>query len=310
MPAVLHTCPRNFPGVGGGPVGTEVCFYRSCKGIGADTRPHRRAGVASRRNSALFPAVFLPVLPLFTHGFPAVARVAQALQVTLVDEQRPVALVVLDVVHVGGPDPPALTGTFPAEWLPQELGRPKLVRPDRQVVPAVPGRALPAGRRLGLVSRAPALPGQRGAAWVPAGPQRFARRGLSPPDKTKTPEPRSNRLAGHGLRRSTLWPLSIFRTISRLQSRQYTGRSRACVSGSTRSRRRLRLQTGQVTHPSFTISLPHCGAVCNLSMEVLLIITENILTPKTEKNRKAILFFVFFASIWAGGGRRHRAAGI
>ena len=67
----------------------------------------------------------------------------------------------------------------------------------------------------------------------------------------------------HGLRRSTLWPLSMFRMISVLQSRQKTGSAVAAVSGSTRSRRRFRLQTGQVTHPSVTVSLPQLSFPCN-----------------------------------------------
>lgn len=194
----MNTRPRNFLGAGGGPVGTGAPPLSIYGGIRADTRPRRRAGVASRRNSALFPTVFLPVLPLFPHGFPAVARVAQALVIGRVDEQRPVALVILDVVHIGGPDTQAPPGAFPAERLPQELSGPEVILPDRQVVPAVPRRTLPAGCRLGLVGRAPALPGQCRAAWVPAWPQRFARHGLSPPrssGKTKKPRPTTAHLS-------------------------------------------------------------------------------------------------------------------
>lgn len=81
--------------------------------------------------------------------------------------------------------------------------------------------------------------------------------GLSPP------RPKRKRLrsqfhpsqGGSWLRSSTLWPLSIFRIISRLQSRQYTGRHLASVSGSTRINRVLRLQHGHEIHPFFTNSL-------------------------------------------------------
>lgn len=96
---------------------------------------------------------------------------AQALVIGRVDKQCPIALVILDVVHIGGPNPPALTSTFPAKRFPQKLGGPEVIRPNRQAVPVVPGCTLTADRWLGFVSRAPAVSGQSRAAWVPTGSQ-------------------------------------------------------------------------------------------------------------------------------------------
>ena len=55
------------------------------------------------------------------------AGVAEALQVLPVREQSPVALVVPDVVHLGGRRPQAPAGALPAEGLPQELPLPEIV---------------------------------------------------------------------------------------------------------------------------------------------------------------------------------------
>ena len=71
----------------------------------------------------------------------------------------------------------------------------------------------------------------------------------------KAPKPVPPSQGGSWLRSSTLWPLSIFRIISRLQSRQYTSKHLASVSGSTRINRVLRLQHGHEIHPFFTDSL-------------------------------------------------------
>lgn len=194
------------------------------------------------------------------------------------------------MVHHRGVGTEALDGALPAEWFPEKLGGSEIVSPDRQTVPVVPGRTLPPACWFGLMGRTPAVPGQSCAAWVMAWPQWFARHGLSPPGKAKTPEPRSNLLVGHGLRRSTLWPLSIFKITVDLQSRQKIGRFLASVSGSTRIRRWFRLQTGQATHPSFTTSLSHCGTFCNLFKAQSPIIIDDILTPKTENQEKLFFF--------------------
>ena len=89
--------------------------------------------------------------------------------------------------------------------------------------------------------------------------------GRTLPAKTKTPETVTPLLGiRYGLRRSTLWPLSICRTISVLQSRQKTGRQSAWVSGVIRSSRLFRRHTGQAIHPSFVTSVSHSGFICNL----------------------------------------------
>lgn len=66
----------------------------------------------------------------------------------------------------------------------------------------------------------------------------------------------------HGLRRSTLWPLSICKINSVLQSRQNTGSRSATVSGSMRSSRLFRRHTGQVIHPSTTDILAQSAYFC------------------------------------------------
>lgn len=48
--------------------------------------------------------------------------------------------------------------------------------------------------------------------------------------------------------------------------------------------------TGQITHPSFTLSLPQRMFDCNLFASFFEEMKENILTPETEKNRKAYSF--------------------
>lgn len=110
---------------------------------------------------------------------------AQALQIPRVSEQRPVALVVPDVVHVGGLGADAAAGTLPAEGLPQELAGSQLVSPDRQAVPAVPGSGLPPRRLLRTVSRTPAVAGQRVAARMPARVWRSVWHKITPTKKAR-----------------------------------------------------------------------------------------------------------------------------
>lgn len=136
------------------------------------------------------------------HGLFRVARMTQALQIPRVSEQRPVALVVPDVVHVGGRSAQPTLCAFPAEGLPQELAGAQLVSPDRQAVPAVPGSGLPPGRLLRAVPGTPAVTGQHGTTWMPAGPQRFTCHGLSPP-RSKTKQK-----AGANDRASLRWSLA------------------------------------------------------------------------------------------------------
>lgn len=69
--------------------------------------------------------------------------------------------------------------------LPKQVLRSELVLQDRQVVPAVIIAAY-AALVLRLMLVTPAVPRKSRASRMPAGPQRFRRHGLSPPqDKTK-----------------------------------------------------------------------------------------------------------------------------
>ena len=215
-------------------------------------------GTTSGRFCVLF-------LPSFRHCFAAVAGMAQGLQVVPVREQIQIPLVGLDVVHVCGSGADAVTGALPAIRLPQELAGAKIVGSFRRQVQPVPGGAIGAalGLGAGLVNRAVAIRHQDVASRMSARPQGFLAQGyhLLAKQKRRSPWLPSQGIS-HGLRRSTLWPLSICRMISDLQSRQNTGRRSARVSGYTCSSRRLRRQTGHTTHPSATISLPLASFFC------------------------------------------------
>ena len=94
-------------------------------------------------------------------------------------------------------------------------------------------------------------------------PRRLARAITSGQTKKRQSHDPSPSEVDHGLWRLTLWPLSIFRTISRRHVRQYTGSPWASVSGVIRSSRWFRPHSGQVIHPSFTIMLSHFRVLCN-----------------------------------------------
>ena len=210
--AVCSAASQNFFGVGGG--------------ARNPARPRPALPVRAPGRGRSFPGKFHskipPLWPHFPRRFPAVAGVAQALEVPRIGEQPPVPPVVPDVVHVGGPRPDASPVAFPAEGLPKELPGPEVVRPDFQRVPAPPsGGILGPGRGLRLVARAISLPGQGPAAGMPAGPQRFqCHRAITSVGKIKTPEPTNIRWGCHGLWRLTLWPLAISRMISVRHVRQ------------------------------------------------------------------------------------------
>ena len=78
--------------------------------------------------------------------------------------------------------------------------------------------------------------------------------------------------------------------ISCPQRLHLTGRFRTAVSGRSFSSFPFR-QTGQITHPSLMFSLPQHTFDCNVFRPFLLNFKENILTPETEKNRKAYSLF-------------------
>lgn len=153
----------------------------------------------------IFRLRFPPILPLISHGFTAVAGVAQTLQVAPVDEPVPDALVILHMVHVRGPRPHPSPSALPAERLQKQLSRPQIVRPDGQAVPVVPLRALAPRRLLGLVLGAPSVMGQFGASWMTARPERLHGHGLSPPGKTKSARALTSILDRRRLRRWSIF---------------------------------------------------------------------------------------------------------
>lgn len=130
---------------------------------------------------------------------------AKTLQVCFVDKKRPIAFVILDVIYVCGKHSQSSLGAFPAKWLPQELRRPQIIRPDRQVIPAMPSRALTAWRLYGLMRCAPSITGQGETSWISARPKQLIGHRLSPPGKTKSPYPTfpKRKIIGHGLSMST-----------------------------------------------------------------------------------------------------------
>lgn len=162
--AVCRTDPQNFLGVGDGKESPRA----RVRGVPAYP-PVRGRSFAGKSCSKL-----PPFFAHFRHCFPAVAGVTQALEVIPISKHLPAPSMVADVVHVGGWCPYAASGAFPAEGLPQELGRAEIIRPELQRVPAPPyGRLLGPGCALRLVIRAPAFPGQCAATWMAAGPQWF-----------------------------------------------------------------------------------------------------------------------------------------
>lgn len=148
---------------------------------------------ASRRSCRFRALKTPPVLPFFRRhfegSFAIVAGLAQALQIVPVDKAGPVTPVGLDVIHHRGPGPYAPSGALPAPWFPHELIGPQVVRPDGQVVPAVPLSGHPAFRPLGFVLGTPALTGEFLAPRMPARSERLHGHGLSPPGKTKSQSP-------------------------------------------------------------------------------------------------------------------------
>ena len=98
---------------------------------------------------------------------------AQALVVAWVHEEQPVTPVGLDVIHHRGPGSDAPLGTLPAEWLPQELGWPQVLRPDRQAVPAMPLGRDPAVRLNRLMLGAVSATRQGRASRMPTRPERL-----------------------------------------------------------------------------------------------------------------------------------------
>ena len=126
---------------------------------------------------------------VFFHG-----RLAKALVVGRVNEQRPVPTVRPDVVHHRGPGTDAPPGALPTPWLPQELGRAQVVGPDGQAIPAVPLGGDPPGRFAGLMLGAVPLPGEGRASGMAARPERLQGHRAITSGQNKKPAPTSSHL--------------------------------------------------------------------------------------------------------------------
>jgi hypothetical protein len=175
-------------------------------------RTYAHADEVSRQKSA---AIF----PHFGRRFAAMAAMTQALQIGGIDKQSPVAPMGRDVVNIRRPDPSALPCAFPTKGFFQELHRPQSVPKDGLGIPAVPACRLRTAAILGLVFWTIAVARQSATADACAGFQSFQGHGLSPPDKTKKPEP--THLHGDWLR-----------LIGSGSCNRYSQRSHSCTLGS------------------------------------------------------------------------------
>ena len=206
------------------------------QGSAAPAHPSRPCAQAFRRSSPPAGTQNVSLLPHFGHRLAAVTGMAKALEIAAVCEHCPVSAVRLDVVHFRGRCPDSVPGALSAKRLSKELAGPQVLHPLWGQVHPVPGLGLIAASVLWTVEITVAVGDQGRTPRMPAWAQRLVSHGLSPPGKTKTPEPMTKPAMGdHGLRRSTLRPLAISRMISVLQSLQYTGRPVASVSSSIRS---------------------------------------------------------------------------
>lgn len=106
------------------------------------------------------------------------------MQIIPVCKQRPIAPMRHNVIYFCCLDPQVILGAFAAEWLPKELGRPEILRPDRQAVPAMIGGAVLA-LVLWPMLHAPAVTNQFWTARLPAGPERFVCHSFTLPERRK-----------------------------------------------------------------------------------------------------------------------------
>lgn len=115
----------------------------------------------------------------------------ERLQVVGIDEQRPHAAVRDDMIHIGGASPLSTEGTCAAVRLTPKLIGTHVILEDWQRVPLVPVRCrrASAGGVLRLVLWTVHLPRQHAAADMCARSEWLLCHGLSPPGKTKAPEP-------------------------------------------------------------------------------------------------------------------------
>lgn len=170
--AVDNQCPQTFLAGGGWSQGSP-----------------RRAGATHlcAQASASTTGELPGKAPHFAGGLPAVARVAQTLQVADIAEPRPVSFVVDDVVDIGRTHAASVPGAFAAERLAQQLVRPQLLPPLVGRIQPAPGRCLCAAPVAAWAVCVAVAIGHEGAApRVSAWPQWLLAHGLSPPGKTKS----------------------------------------------------------------------------------------------------------------------------
>lgn len=205
------------------------------------------------------PAIFVQ----FPRRLPAVAAVAQALQIAPVAESCPISLMVHDVVNVRCPDTKPALCALAAEGFAQNLRRSKIAFPFVGLVHPSPGLCLgaaPVAER--PVCVAVTVAHQHAAAWVSARSQWLMAHGLSPPGKNKKPAPTQTAFADHVAQALRHRHSSIFTMDSFPQILQYTVNDRALVSGLSR-RTFPRPHRGQRSHPFFVSSLSVFALFCN-----------------------------------------------
>ena len=115
------------------------------------------------------------VFPQFLRSFSAVASMAQALEITRISKQRPIALMIPDVVNIRCPGSYAPSCAITAPWLPQELLWPQLIAPFVCAVHPAPtlGHITAIISALWSMALAPPVLCQCRASWVSAGPERL-----------------------------------------------------------------------------------------------------------------------------------------
>lgn len=228
---------------------------RACRAVG--TRLCRRGRRLPRKLSAFFGKAFAD----FRSRLAAVAGMAQGLQVVRVCEQSPITAMRRDVINIGRSDAKPAPCAVTAKRLAQKLIRTQTVAEDRQHIPAMPACGLRAAPLFGLMLGTVAVARQNAAANMSARFQGFYGHGLSPPDKTKTPEP-FTLLSESAQARWLRLIGSIFTTDSRRQFLHQTAICLPSVSGNSRNTFCL-WQMGHSRYPSLVVILSQFFAFCN-----------------------------------------------
>lgn len=150
---------------------------------------HTHVRPSVRQLSGLSASPFRLVFEPIRRRFPAVAAMAEALQIVFVCKQFPSALVVYDVVHVGGAAATPKLSAFPAPRFPAQLLNSQILCPYVCAVhPAVSFRLITSPILLAwcrLVRWAIPIRHQGIASRIPAGAERLVCHGLSPPRPNK-----------------------------------------------------------------------------------------------------------------------------